>query len=53
MPDGTVVRGDLLEGYYTSRPYLHSDGTIYFARDGLMIAVRDLLIDERIVIARE
>ena len=48
--DGTVTRGDLLEGYYTSEPYLHRDGTLFFAREGMMIAARGLMIDERVVI---
>jgi hypothetical protein len=52
MSDGSVVRGDLLEGQHTSHPYLHGDGTLYFAREGLLIAVRDLTIDERIPIGR-
>jgi hypothetical protein len=50
--DGSVIRGDLLEGYSTSEPYLHDDGTIYFARDGMLVAARDLLIDDRIVIRK-
>lgn len=45
--DGTVVTGDLLEGYYTSKPYLHSDGMLFFAREGLLVAVKDLRIDYR------
>ena len=50
MPDGTVIRGDILDGYYTSRPYVHGDGTLYFARGALLIAARDLMIDKRILI---
>jgi hypothetical protein len=53
LSDGTVVRGDLLDGFYTSRPYLHGDGTIYFARAGMMIAVRELTIEKRIYVRRE
>jgi len=45
--DGTVVTGDLLEGYYTSEPYLRSDGMLFFAREGLLNAVADLRIDYR------
>jgi hypothetical protein len=45
--DGTVVTGDLLEGYYTSKPYLRSDGMLFVAREGLLIAVADLRIDYR------
>lgn len=52
MPDGTVVRGDLLEGYYTSRPHVQTDGTTYFARHGLMNVACDLLIEGRIQISR-
>ena len=48
MPGGKVVRGDLLEGYYTSEPYVYGDGRILFAREGMMIAADDLMIDERV-----
>jgi hypothetical protein len=48
MPGGRVVRGDLLEGYYTSEPYVRDDGRILFAREGMMIAADDLMIDERV-----
>jgi hypothetical protein len=46
--DGAVITGDLVDGFQTSRPYLHADGTVYFARRGMMHAARDLRIDERI-----
>jgi hypothetical protein len=45
--DGSVERGDLLEGYYTSEFWIDSDDTLYFARDGLLIAARDLRIQAR------
>ena len=46
--DGTVVTGDLLDGYHTSKPYLRKDGALFFARNGLLIAAVDLRIDYRI-----
>jgi hypothetical protein len=51
-PDGTVLRGPALPGYYTSYPALDSDGTAVFWRDGRLHAVdRDL--QERVLFTRE
>jgi hypothetical protein len=47
-PRGHVLQGALLDGYYTSRPCLRSDGTIFFSRYGSMFAARDLSIGERL-----
>jgi len=49
-PDGTVERGDLLEGYYTSRPYGCRDGNIVFFRNGGMHVAHDLHIVDSLVI---
>jgi hypothetical protein len=51
LPDGSVVRGAWLEGYYTSRPHLRSDGTILFCRAGALVMARDLAIERRLAIA--
>lgn len=47
-PRGQVLQGALLDGYYTSRPCVRSDGTIFFSRYGSMFAARDLSIGERL-----
>lgn len=47
-PGGTVVRGDPLDGYYTSRPCVSTDGLLLFFRHGLVYAVRDLSVSERL-----
>ena len=46
--EGSVERGDLADGLETSRPYVHDDGTLYFARDGCMVAARDLSIEGQV-----
>ena len=38
-PDGTVLRGPALSGYYTSYPALDLDGTAVFWRDTRLLAV--------------
>ncbi|HSS78553.1 MAG TPA: hypothetical protein VLV54_17640 [Thermoanaerobaculia bacterium] len=48
LPGGEVTKGAWLDGYYTSRPFLGTDGTIYFFRDGELSAARDLSIDKRL-----
>jgi hypothetical protein len=50
LPDGSVVRGDLVDGRHTSRPYIQDNGTIIFVRNGLLTKVRDLAIVKRAVI---
>jgi hypothetical protein len=47
---GKVTRGDWLDGFYTSRPFLEVDGTAYFFRKGAVLAARDLSITERLVV---
>jgi hypothetical protein len=44
MPDGTVIRGDLVAIGLQSAPYVQADGTIYFASHGSMIEAHDLMI---------
>ena len=48
LGDGTVATGDRLDGYYTSRPYCHTDGTFFFFRNGRLLAARDLSIDDQL-----
>jgi hypothetical protein len=48
LPGGAVTRGDWLDGYYTSRPLLGTDGTGYFFRKGAVLAARDLAVAERL-----
>ncbi len=47
-PRGQVFQGALLDGYYTSRPCVRGDGTIFFSRYGRMFAARHLSIVERL-----
>jgi hypothetical protein len=47
LPNGSVVRGDLIDGFETSRPYIQDDGTIIFVRNGMVTQVQDLAIVER------
>jgi hypothetical protein len=47
---GAVTRGVWLDGYYTSPPYLHTDGTAFFFRNGAFCAARDVVIKERLEI---
>ena len=47
-PRGQFFRGAVLDGYYTSRPCVRSDGTIYFTRCGTMFAARDLSLAEQL-----
>ena len=37
-----------MDGYYTSRPCVRSDGTIDFTRCGTMFAARDLSLAEQL-----
>jgi hypothetical protein len=48
LPDGSVARGDCLEGYHSSWPCLRADGTVLFFRNGALFAARDLAIAERL-----
>lgn len=48
---GHVTKGDRLDGYYTSRPFMGADGTAYFFRKGSLLAARDLRIDETLELA--
>jgi len=52
MPDGSVIRGDLIDGFDTSRPYIDEDGTIIFVRNGMLTRVHDLTIVSRQFIHR-
>lgn len=47
-PGGIVARGARLDGYYTSTPCVATDGLLLFFRHGLVYAVRDLSIAERL-----
>ncbi|MFF7504165.1 hypothetical protein ACFZBM_32775 [Streptomyces lavendulae] len=38
-PDGTLVAGPALTGYYTSHPAMDREGTAVFWRDGKLLAV--------------
>jgi hypothetical protein len=49
LPGGAVTKGEWLDGYYTSRPLLGADGTVYFFRTGAVLGASDLWIDERLV----
>jgi hypothetical protein len=48
LPDGLVEKGDWLDGYYTSPPFLRTDGTMFFIRRGAVLAARDITIDEHL-----
>src|SRR5271165_4186929 len=48
LGNGTVATGNRVDGYYTSRPYSHSAGTLFFFRNGRLLAVRDLRIDDQL-----
>jgi len=45
MPDGTVLRGDRLQGFHTDDLYVFADGTLLFVREGHLLMARDLFID--------
>ena len=45
--DGSVVRGDLLDGTATPYPHVMDDGTVLFVGNGLLTAVRDVRIVDR------
>lgn len=45
LPDGTVVRGDRLQGLHTDDHRMFADGTLLFVRDGHLLIARDLLVD--------
>jgi hypothetical protein len=47
LPDGSVIRGDLIDGYHTTEAYIRDDGTVIFVRNGLLTKVQDLLIVAR------
>jgi hypothetical protein len=48
--DGQVIEGAWLDGYYTSRPCVRTDGSIVFCRGGKIFSARDLHIAERFLI---
>jgi hypothetical protein len=50
LPGGEVTKGAWLDGHYTSRPFLDTDGTIYFFRKGDLLSARDLSITERLLL---
>ena len=45
LPDGTVLRGDRLQGFHTDDLYMFSDGTLLFVRGGHLLMARDLFVD--------
>ena len=45
LPDGTVLRGDRLQGFHTDDLYVCADGTLLFVRDGRLLMARDLFVD--------
>lgn len=47
LPGGRVKKGSRLEGYYTSRPYVAHDGTVYVFRDGALLQIKGLQIATR------
>ena len=51
LPGGALAKGEWLDGYHTSPPYLSASGTAYFFRDGTLLSARGLMIDERLVLA--
>jgi len=51
LPNGSVVKGDWLDGYYTSTPFHRTDGTLYFYRNGEILVAQDIAIDERLTIS--
>jgi hypothetical protein len=52
MTDGSVMRGDLIDGLQTSHPFIHDDGTVIFVRNGMLTMVQDLASVERQCIHR-
>ena len=48
LPDGQVIKGDLVETDGTPPPCVCHDGRLFFALGGRLMAVQDLLIDSRI-----
>jgi hypothetical protein len=48
LQDGSVVRGERLDGHHTSPPSVCPDGTALFFRGGSLLAARDLVIDDRL-----
>ncbi len=50
LPGGAVKQGAWLNGYYTSRPLLGADGTVYFFRNGEVLAARELSIKQRLAL---
>jgi hypothetical protein len=48
LRDGSVVRGQWLDGYHTSPPSQSPDGIALFFRAGALLAARDLAIDDRL-----
>jgi len=45
LPDGTVLRGDRLQGFHTDDLHVCADGTLLFVREGHLLMARDLLVD--------
>jgi len=45
LPDGTVLRGDRLQGFHTDDLYMFADGTLLFVRGGHLLMARDLFVD--------
>jgi hypothetical protein len=48
LPDGSVAKGARLYGTDASPPFLRADGTLFFVREGAVLAVGDLSIKERL-----
>jgi serine/threonine protein kinase len=45
LPDGTVLRGDRLQGLRTDDLHVFADGTLLFVREGRLLMARDLFVD--------
>jgi hypothetical protein len=50
LPDGTVLRGDRLQGLHADDLHVFADGTLLFVRDGHLLMARDLFIDSDVPI---
>jgi hypothetical protein len=48
LPGGRIEAGTFLHGYYTSPPYLHSNGTLFFCREGVLCEAHDLTVGRRL-----
>jgi hypothetical protein len=48
LSDGNIEKGAWLDGYYTSRPFCHTDGTLFFCRNGAVLGAKNLRIERRL-----